>query len=296
MRIGWRHVVGILLVSAAAGIYITAPKTPSLKDYSALTGDTGRGVLVFTASGCASCHMAAEAEGEAQLVLSGRQKFPSDFGTFVAPNISPDPTFGIGGWTTAAFAVAVRDGVSPEGEHYFPAMPYTAYSRMTDQDLVDLKVYMDTLPASDEPSQAHEVSFPFNIRRSIGGWKFLFMRDDWVINGELTPEQTRGRYIVEALAHCGECHTPRNLLGGLERDMWLSGAPNPADTGKVPNITPAGLKWRAAEVVEYLTTGFTPEFDSVGGYMGHVVENMSKLPKSDREAVAAYLQLLPPRP
>ncbi len=296
MRINWHYVAGILLASAAVGFYLTAPKVPSLKDYSALTGDAGRGAMVFAAAGCASCHMAAGAQGEAQLVLSGGQKFQSDFGTFIAPNISTDPTFGIGGWTTADFAVAVRDGVSPKGEHYFPAMPYTAYAKMTDQDLVDLKVYMDALPATTEPSPAHEVSFPFNIRRSIGGWKILFMRDDWVINGVLAPEQTRGRYIAEALAHCGECHTPRNLLGGLDSDLWLSGAPNPSGKGEVPNITPGVLKWRAADVVEYLTSGFTPEFDSVGGHMAHVVENMAKLPKSDREAVAAYLKLVTPLP
>jgi mono/diheme cytochrome c family protein len=121
----------------------------------------------------------------------------------------------------------------------------------------------------------------------------MFLNTDWAINDPLSPEETRGRYIVEAMAHCGECHTPRNILGGPDRDHWLAGAPNPNGEGRIPNITPAKLKWSADEVVEYLTTGFTPDFDSVGGHMTHVVENMARLPESDRAAVAAYLQKVP---
>ena len=149
-------------------------------------------------------------------------------------------------------------------------------------------------PSAMRPSC--QIGFPFNIRRSLGIWKRLFVTNDWVITGDLTPEQTRGRYIAEALAHCGECHTPRNALGGLQRDNWLSGAATPDGKGKTPNITPGKLAWSEAEIVEYLTSGFTPAYDSVGGHMAHVVDNMARLPEADRKAVAAYLKLVPAIP
>jgi mono/diheme cytochrome c family protein len=116
------------------------------------------------------------------------------------------------------------------------------------------------------------------------------------VPGNLTPTEARGRYIAEALAHCGECHTPRNGLGGLDRARWLAGAPNPSGQGNIPNITPGKLTWSEAEILEYLTTGFTPAYDVVGGHMAHVVENMAKLPASDRQAVAAYLKRVPAVP
>ena len=272
---------------------ITMPKTLSPDQTAGLAGDAAQGAQVFWAAGCASCHMADGAKGDAQLVLSGGQRFASPFGTFLAPNISPDPTQGIGGWSLATFANAVTKGVSPQGAHYYPAFPYNAYNKMQMQDLANLKAFMDTLPPSSQASQPHEVGFPFNIRRSLGGWKFLFESTDWVITGDLTEAETRGRYLAEALAHCGECHTPRNALGGLQRGKWLAGAADPSGKGRIPNITPGKLDWAEDEIATYLTTGFTPEYDSVGGHMAHVVENMARLPESDRAAIAAYLKRVP---
>ncbi|MEO6300350.1 MAG: c-type cytochrome, partial [Paracoccaceae bacterium] len=260
------------------------------------TGDKVHGEQVFWASGCASCHMADKASGDAQLVLSGGQSFATAFGTFLAPNISPDPTAGIGGWSLAQFVHAVQDGITPAGAHEFPAMPYVAYARMVPQDVVDLKAFMDTLPASTTASLPHQVSFPFNIRRSLGGWKLLFGSDAYVLQGSLSPEVERGRYIAEAMAHCGECHTPRNALGGLQKSNWLAGAPILDGKGRVPNITPGKLDWTEDDIVAYLTTGFTPKFNSVGGAMAHVVDNMAKLPAADVKAVAAYLIAVPAVP
>lgn len=291
-RLGYA-LAGCALVGFAAYLLISAPQVRPVQDIAAVQGDAARGQVVFTAAGCASCHMAPDAKGDAQLVLAGGQAFPSAFGTFLAPNISPDPAAGIGGWSLEQFSHAVRDGVSPGGEHLFPALPYGAYQHMTGQDLADLWAYIGTLPPSATPSQPHQVGFPFNIRRNIGIWKRLFLRRDWVLTNATTPDLDRGRYLVEALAHCGECHTPRNVLGGLDRARWLGGAPDPSGKGTIPNITPGALKWSEDEIVDYLTTGFTPEFDSVGGHMAHVVDNMSKLPESDRKAIAAYLKAVP---
>ncbi|WP_108263342.1 cytochrome c [Mangrovicoccus ximenensis] len=281
----------VALIGFGMFLWLTAPGKLARDTRQALQAaeaDVGRGERIFLAAGCASCHAAPDAEGEDRLVLAGGMRFPSEFGTFVAPNISPAPE-GIGGWSTEDLALALTRGVSPEGQHYYPAFPYTAYIRMLPGDIADLKAYMDTLPASDVPSQPHEVGFPFNIRRALGGWKWMFLGDDWVI--EDAPEE--GRYLVEALGHCGECHTPRNLLGATIRSAWLGGAPNPDGQGTVPDISPGGLDWSEADIAYYLESGFTPDFDSVGGHMAFIVDNYAKLPAEDRAAVAAYLKALP---
>ena len=288
------YTVGGLFVVGVAGYFLlTAPRPSDLAAYAGLQGNAVAGEQVFWAAGCASCHMADGATGDAQLMLVGGQQFITAFGTFIAPNNSSDPIEGIGGRSVDAFAHAITDGISPEGQHYFPALPYAAYAKMVPQDVVDLKAFMDRLPASATPSQPHDLGFPFNIRTNIGMWKLLFFKRDYVVTGDLTPQVARGRYIAEALAHCGECHTPRNALGGLDRARWLGGAPNPSGKGTIPNITPGKLTWSEAEILEYLTTGFTPDYDVVGGQMAHVVENMGKLPARDRQAVAAYLKRVP---
>jgi mono/diheme cytochrome c family protein len=288
-----RWLVGLGVIGAAVLWVLARPAPLAEAAVAGLTGDAARGEAVFWAAGCASCHMAAEAKGEAQLVLSGGQRFPSDFGTFLAPNISPDPTHGIGGWSLLDLANALTRGVSPEGAHYYPALPYASYAKMALPDVADLHAYLMTLPPDATPSQPHELAFPFSRRETVGVWKLLFLTDDWAVPGSLTPTAERGRYIAEALAHCGECHTPRNALGGLDTGRWLAGAPNPSGQGRIPDITPATLGWTAGDIVQYLTTGFTPEFDSVGGHMAHVVENMARLPESDRQAVAEYLLSVP---
>lgn len=294
-----RVIVGLAalaLAGAGAGWVMTSPDPLPADTFAGLQGDTARGALVFAAAGCASCHKAADARGEAALVLAGGQGFASDFGTFRAPNISPDTTHGIGGWSVQDLGNALMRGVSPDGAHYYPALPYAAYAKMDPQDVADLYAYLMTLPADATPSLRHEVGFPFDIRRSLGGWKMLFLTDGWAVEGTLTAAEERGRYIAEALAHCGECHTPRNALGGLDMSRWLAGAANPSGEGRIPNITPAALDWSEDEIVEYLTSGFTPDYDSAGGHMAHVVENMAALPEADRAAVAAYLKRVTPVP
>ena len=288
----------LILFLFGGGVFwlLTRPSTLPSDAFAGITGDATRGEPVFWAAGCASCHMAEGAAGDAQLMLTGGKKFPSDFGTFLAPNISPDPTLGIGGWDLPMFANAIMRGVTPDGQHLYPVLPYAAYNKMALQDVADLKAFMDTLPASATPSLPHDLSFPFTFRRGLGLWKLLFIKTDGIVTGDLPAPAARGRYIAEALAHCGECHTPRNIGGGLTRAAWLSGAPNPSGKGTIPNITPGKLTWSEDEIVEYLTTGFTPDFDSVGGLMTHVVENMARLPETDRQAVAAYLKAVPAIP
>lgn len=280
--------LGVCGVGAVVALVVTQPRPIAITTFDGLTGDAGRGALAFSASGCGSCHSAEGSDG-----LAGGNAFASPFGTFYAPNISTDPTHGIGAWSDYDIANAMLAGVSPQGAHYFPAFPYTNYQKMTPQDVLDVVAHLRTLPADATPSRDHDVGFPFNIRRSLGGWKFLFSSDQWVVQDAATPELERGRYLVEAMGHCGECHTPRNALGGLQTGQWLRGAANPSGEGRIPSIHPDDLGWSADDIAIYLESGFTPDFDTVGGEMVDVVDNMSKLPTEDRAAIAAYLVALP---
>lgn len=283
-------------VAGGAGWWLSRPMGLEPDRLSAIAGhdaDAENGKLVFHAAGCTSCHAATGASGEEALVLAGGHRLESTFGAFVAPNISPDPTHGIGSWDLEDFAQAMLAGVSPEGRHYYPAFPYASYTRMTDADVADLWAYMTTLPASDRPNDPNEISFPYSIRRGVGLWKWMYLDDMWVA---AAPSETldRGRYLVEALGHCAECHTPRDQIGGLIIARWMGGAPNPSGRGSIPNITPAALNWTADDIAYYLETGFTPDFDSAGGTMAAVIKNTAELPAEDRDAIAAYVKGLAP--
>ena len=280
------------LIGAAVFWLVTTPKSSPPILIEGLVGDADRGAIIFAAAGCASCHAAPEASGADKLVLSGGLAFASPFGTFYAPNISSHATEGIGGWSALDLVNAMRFGTSPDGQHYYPAFPYSSYTRVAPPDIVDLHAYMQTLPASDQPSRAHEVGFPFNIRRSLGGWKLLFMASGPVIDTPGLPESVlRGRYLVEGLGHCAECHTPRGLLGNLQLSNWLNGAAHPSGKGRIPALR--GIDWSEADIAEYLKSGFTPDFDTAGAEMADVVENTSKLSDEDRMAIAAYIKALP---
>jgi mono/diheme cytochrome c family protein len=296
--------IAVLAVAGAAAAYVlSAPKPLDDERLAAIGGleaNAAAGETLFWAGGCASCHAAPGAKGDAKLVLSGGVRLKSDFGTFIGPNISPDPEAGIGQWPVEDFANAMLAGVSPDGGHYYPAFPYGSYTRMSDQDIADLFAFLKTLPASDIASLPHEIGFPFNMRILLGGWKLLFFTDaPRVTLASSTAELARGQYLVEGPGHCGECHTPRNMIGGFMPGEWLAGARNPEGEGVIPNITPGGKPvgdWSASDIAYYLESGFTPDFDSAGGSMVAVQENMAKLEGSDRDAIAAYLKALPVKP
>ncbi len=293
-RLLW--LVAVLVLAGAAALYVTAPKRVNSDDMAGLEPDLAAGAQVFLAGGCASCHSAPNATRQTRLQLTGGRAFPSDFGTFYAPNISPDPQVGIGRWSALDLANAMRHGTSPDRQHYYPAFPYGSYGRVSLQDIVSLHGYIMTMPVMPDENRKHDVRFPFSIRASLGGWKLLFKSTDWVLEDAATPELERGRYLVEALGHCTECHTPRNILGGLKISKWLAGAPNPTGKGTVPNITAAKLKWSDADILYYFTTGFKPDFDTVGGLMAEVVENLAQMPENDLKAIIAYLRAVPAVP
>jgi mono/diheme cytochrome c family protein len=290
----------VFLAIAAAAVFwfLTMPGRVSDKIVASMEmGDAARGERIFWAGGCASCHAEKGAKGEALKLLGGGHALATPFGTFHAPNISMDRENGIGAWTGADFANAMLKGVSPDGAHYYPAFPYTSYARMKASDVADLWAYMKTLPAVAKTNLAHELPLPFRLRRGVGLWKLLYLSPDPVIAVDPSNEKlVLGRYVVEGPGHCGECHTPRNLIGGAEKSRWLSGGPAPEGTGRIPNITPGGKDisaWSASDIAYYLESGFTPEFDAVGGSMVDVQANMARLTADDRAAIAAYLKAIP---
>jgi mono/diheme cytochrome c family protein len=284
-----RKLLAWVLVIAVVGWALTRPTLLDPGRLPARAPDLANGERVFLAAGCASCH------GED---LAGGMEFHTGFGTFRAPNISPHPEAGIGGWTELDLANAMMRGVSPSGEHYYPAFPYASYTRMDPGDVVDLKAYLDGFEPRANRVADHELGFPFSWRRGVGLWKKLNLKQRPVISADaLDGPARRGRYLVEALGHCGECHTPRGPLGGMDLDRWLAGGPNPDGEGRVPNITPHGdglADWSEKDIAYYLESGFTPDFDTVGGSMVKVQENFAKLPAEDLAAVAAYLKSVPP--
>lgn len=287
----WRIIGVLALLLIGAGWFITRPAPLPSGALDGLTGDPAHGQIVFAAAGCASCHTGEDGPPD---LLSGGKSFASDFGTFFAPNISSDPTHGVGAWSDLELASAITRGVGRDGAHLFPAFPYTSYNKADLQDIVDLVAHLRSLPASDQPNVPHDVGFPFNQRVALGPWKLLFVRQDWVLQDAATPDLIRGRYLVEALGHCTECHTARNALGGLDQAQWMGGAPHPSGEGRIPNITSGALSWSEGEIAEYLKSGFTPDFDTAGGEMAEVVKNTSQLTDDDRAAIAAYLKAIPP--
>jgi mono/diheme cytochrome c family protein len=230
------------------------------------------------------------------LMLGGGLAIPSPFGTFYAPNISPDPVDGIGRWTEADFVGAVTKGISPAGFHYFPAFPYTSYQHAKVEDVRDLFAYLRTLAPVSGKVRDHDVPFPFNVRRNIGIWKLLFMDGKpFVPDAAHSAQWNRGAYLVNSLGHCAECHSPRNLLGGIIAAQRFAGGPNPEGEGWVSNITQKGLgEWSAKDIEYLLETGQTPDGDSVGGAMVRVIKNTSQLSPEDRAAIADYIKSLPP--
>jgi mono/diheme cytochrome c family protein len=285
----WPWIAGLAVLAVGAGWVATRPAPLPAAALDGITGDAARGATVFAAAGCAGCHSAPDGTRD---LLAGGRAFATDYGTFHAPNISTDAAHGVGDWSDLELASAILRGVSPEGGHYYPSFPYTSYIKSDIQDVADLIAHLRTLPASDTPSQPHDLRFPYSIRAGLGVWKALYLRDDWVTEAA-TPELERGRYLVEALGHCAECHTPRDALGGLDHSAWMTGGPNPDGDGLIPNITPAALDWSAEDIAIYLESGFTPEFDSAGGSMAEVIRSTAQLSDEDRLAIAAYLKALP---
>lgn len=293
--------LAVLVALSPAAFWILS--SPQIIPASALgqhTVDAANGKTMFEAGGCVSCH-AIPNETDKQR-LGGGLPLHSPFGTFYVPNISPDAQDGIGSWTEAQFVTAMIKGTSPDGQHYYPAFPFTSYQRTKIDDLRDLFAYIKTLPPVQGRVRAHDLPFPFTIRRGLGLWKLLFLD-----GGKFEPDPTksaawnRGAYLVNGPSHCAECHSPRNVFGAIVPSQRFAGGPNPDGKGFIPNITQFALKeWSEKDIAYLLQIGQTPDGDFVGSSMTDVVGNTAQLQPNDRAAIATYIKSLPavqgPRP
>jgi mono/diheme cytochrome c family protein len=291
-----------VVIALAAFWLLTLPAVVPASALPPYTPNLDNGRTMFNIGGCVSCHAVPNRDPDKvdRSRLGGGLALTSPFGTFYVPNISPDPKDGIGNWSEANFVTALWKGTSDYGSNLYPAFPYTSYQHMQLNDVRDLFVYLKTLPPVAGRVRRHDLAFPFNERRLLGGWKLLFLH-----GGPFEPDRSRsaqwnrGAYLVNGPGHCAECHSPRNLLGGIIESERFAGGPAPDDSGWVPNITPIGLKrsdevWSEKDIATFLGDGMMPSGDFAGSSMAEVIRNTSSLTADDRAAIAAYLVTLPP--
>lgn len=254
------------------------------------------GEVLLRAAGCVTCHTDTDNQGA---MLAGGRALATPFGTFFTPNITPDAQTGIGRWRLEDFRRALRAGVSPGGDHYYPAFPYTSYTRLTDQDIVLMWEQLRGVKPVRQQNRAHELKWYVRMRSLVGAWKWVF-----VTEGVFTPDTARtaswnrGAYLAEAVAHCGECHTPRNLAGALQRGRRFAGTRDGPDGGIVPNITPdrkTGIGgWSQRDLADYLSSGAKPDGDYAGDIMAEFIDSgLTHLSRDDRSAIAEYVRSVP---
>ena len=267
----------------------------ALTDSVSAAGDARRGFYLAKAAGCMGCHTEDRKDA---VPFAGGRALKTPFGTFYGPNITPDPQAGIGRWTEADFVRALHEGKRPDGASYFPAFPYPSFTRITDEDARDLWAYLRSIPPSNRMNQAHDVRFPFGWRPLVTAWKWLFFTPGRFVNDpQVAAQVNRGAYLVQALGHCSECHTPRNFLGAPRRDRMLAGGKGP-DGKNIPNLTPTRLKeWSDNDLKDLFTSGVMPDGDVPAAAMAEVIRNStSQLTPDDLQALIAYLRVLPPLP
>ncbi|TVP78223.1 cytochrome c [Thioalkalivibrio sp.] len=277
-------------------LLVFGPGSAQSSDDDGVSEQVRQGEYLLRAGGCVSCH--TEKADDAPFLAGGRA-IESPFGTFYGPNITPDPETGIGGWSEDDFARALRHGISPGGRHYYPAFPYTSYTRMRSEDIAALWAYLQTVEPVRLEDRAHELVWYARFRPGLRVWKFLHFRPaEFEPRPDATEEWNRGAYLSGALAHCAECHSPRTRTGGLDPERLYSGA-RMGDGDAAPNITPdreTGIgRWSPRHLMRYLDMGMDPDGDFAGGAMGDVIgEGTSHLTDEDRRALVVYLRELDP--
>lgn len=291
--------IALLAISAGAAVFVlTMPSRIAADALMPRMADLANGATMFAIGGCFSCHGTPKQKDRTQ--LGGGLALATPFGTFKVPNLSSDPKYGIGTWSEFEFVNAMVRGVGRNGEHLYPAFPYTSYQRMRLDDVRDLFAYLKTFPAVATPSEPHQLSFPFNVRVALGLWKLLYVDGKtFVPDSSKDDVFNRGAYLVEGPGHCAECHSTRNLIGGIDPERRFAGGVDAEGKDWVRNITPHAdgiANYSEKDIVFLLELGITPDNDVVGSSMADVIENTSKLSATDRAAMAAYIKALPPRP
>jgi mono/diheme cytochrome c family protein len=281
----WNRLAGAALAAAFLSLPAVAQEDQGAED--------SPGAYVFHAAGCHGCHTAKDG-----VALAGGRALETPFGTFFSPNITPDPEHGIGAWSLEDFRRAMRHGVSPDGETYYPSFPYDNFTRMSDADIAALFGYLMAQPASDNAPPEHDLSFPYNMRSLLVVWRWLYFEPGPRPDDGLDPQLARGRYLADALTHCGACHTPRTMLGGTDDDLYLAGSAEGAEGDKVPNITPDATTgigdWSEGDLLFLLKAGMMPDGDVVSGSMAEVVQESTRnYSDEDIAALIAWLRHIP---
>lgn len=286
-----------LVIGPSIAVVVAAAITVSSQDTGGGRTAVERGEYVVRAAGGCTCHINPELD---ELSLSGGRPIETPFGTIYGTNITPDPDTGIGGWSDEDFLKAMREGIGPDGTVYYPVFPYTSFTGMTDQDVLDMKAYLDTLEPVANENKEPEFGFPYSLRSSISVWRGLhFDAGRFEPDPDQTDEWNRGAYLSEALAHCGECHTPRTFMGATDEDMYYAGSVDGPEGELAPNITPheeTGIgSWSTPDITWFLQTSFKPNGDDAQGLMSELVTHgYQYLTEDDLNAIAVYLKSLEP--
>lgn len=287
----------VILCLIGAGLFFFLPhglgQVAATKKQPVGDALVARGEYLATAADCAACHTTKGGKP-----FAGGLAFKLPFGTIYSSNITPDAEHGIGGWSEAEFVRALKSGIGKHGEDLYPAFPYTSYALLSDDDALAIFAYLKSLaPAASEAPQS-DLAFPFNQRWLMRGWKLLFLpKSEMAQEPTRDAEWNKGAYLVEALAHCGECHTPRGLMFERQQAQALSGGD--VEGWKAWNITSDkenGIgAWSDEELASYLSTGHAEGRGSASGGMREAVDlSLSKLPSEDIRAMISYLRTVPP--
>jgi mono/diheme cytochrome c family protein len=294
-RSDWRLLAAAALLLGAAGCGGSHDATARAM---ALPGNVDRGRVVFALAGGCGCHTPKDGP-----IGSGGVEIATPFGTFFSTNVTGDRTTGIGAWSDADVERAIRAGELPDGSVESPVMPYYAYRGMADQDVRNLIAYLRTLAPAARENRPARVDLPLP-RLAYRGWRLLFADRGEAPTAAPAEEAERGKYLTEHVSVCGDCHTPRNRLGAVDRALLLAGVSEAPGAPYAPNITPdpeTGIgKWDRGDIASLLQTGFKPDFDNVQGRMAEVIDGIAggsgyaKAPQADLIAIAGYLKTVPP--
>ena len=284
----WRLALA-LLTSLASLPALALAQAPS-------AAELARGKYVFGATGGCGCHTVPK-----QPVNAGGRRYDGPFGTVYSSNITPDKETGIGGWTDEQIITATRLGRRPNGERLIPVHPYTTFNGMAEDDLKALVAFLRSVPPVKRANQPKKISVPMFESVFLPAWLAAFAPKETAPTAVPTSGVARGEYLVRAVGHCGECHTPRTMTMATDNTRFLAGNPKGPEDSEVPNITPdktTGLQWSEEEIADYLGTGNKPDGDVAGGLMGEMIDGTlsgyKDLTKADRLAIARYLKTIPP--
>lgn len=291
MGFGRTLLIAALIIAVCATGYVMFvwyPELPAVQaaDRTFEPGTVQRGAQLAAIGNCNICH--TRENGKA---YAGGRPMRTPFGTIYATNITPDPETGIGAWSEEAFLRAMRDGVDRRGRHLYPAFPYDHFTKVRADDLRAIYAFLMTREPVRAETPANDLPFPLNIRATVAGWKALFLR-----RGEMADdpgknaEWNHGAYLVEGLAHCGACHTPRNFLAAEKRRRNFAGGE--AEQWYAPALneeSPAPVAWTSEAIANYLRRGRADMHGAATGPMAPVVENLARVPDADVRAIATYV-------